>query len=360
MTRYRLPPNAGRGLCVVSALVFGAVLSSCVTEIIDADRSDVRSVMPASEAVVVPLWPDGQQPATGQELARDAFYSSILNQMTEAVVARDVLRLSELLQQHDDPRAPGWVRDHFERLRDVSAALEFVLYAQQAAVLRSKKVDSESRLHVLGKDEGVVFSLPAGQHPAVSLDARGDHAIALLASFRVTDHDVFGNRLERSVQSILRPEQSLQLEAGAVFSIDVPFPQMPTQGIWREVEVQVSLLPTELRIGGRTAPVRQTPLADTAVRLYPPGAEVVRAKPLKTLEAALGRSDRSAVLRHIALAAHFMPSESGNEAIDRVIAWLRLARPVESRIAMAALREMSGQPFSIDDRAAWLSWSRAR
>ena len=118
MSGARVP----RGLRAAAAVAAAAWFSGCVTQVVGEPLAFEALTV---EAIRIPLFPEGEDP---KNRATTAFYASVLSQMHEALVDRDLELLRGVLATHDRASAPDWVRAQLSRYRSLAAGLEFELH----------------------------------------------------------------------------------------------------------------------------------------------------------------------------------------------------------------------------------------
>jgi hypothetical protein len=399
-------PRGSRIACPAAGLlvVLAASAGACVTETVTSGTSLLggSSTPVVADSVVVPLGP-GDPERSAQIDAQTAFYSSILDQMNDAVGARDGELLDDLLLRHDHDRAPDWARDKFDRFRELGASFAFLEHLERGAAFAPATEEavwiewssadgsrarprfgtgpSESdggglrlvggvladpeasrpesrargswRIDRLGESIPLRWSLAPAAHAPVRV--RGGTAFRF--TFRATDHDATGGRAERVMHEVVRLRRTHRFEAGREpLELQVELPSPPLRGVRREVQIVVEMMPCTLRVDGVKVPVaRPTPCGTMFVQLYPDGTQVVREQPLKTLRRAIARGD-AAHFPHVALAVYYLPAADHAAAIDELVAMLRVGNAAQGRVATAGLSALTGVGISLDDREAWLRW----
>jgi hypothetical protein len=311
--------------------------------------------------VVVPLRDGAGGERSEQEQARDAFYSSVLEQMSAAVRERDAAGLEMLLLRHDDARAPDWAAERFERFREALGGVRFLgdVAARASVALVDEDgsapvVDGVLELDRLGVAQEVEIVVPAPSAGEVRL---AKNTTAFRLTVVAIDHDLFGGRAERTAQEIVRLGRSitLGLDGEGELRIRHPLPELDVRGVWREQRIDVDLVPGTARVDGRKVPLQQTRCGSVVEHLFPPGTDAIRARPLATLREAVRRDDES-VYRHALLATRFLGEDERDEAIADLVRWLRVARGTSVRVATTCLRELTGLDYPLDERDPWLAW----
>lgn len=333
------PSSSRIGRTVVAGLLLGA--GGCVSSRIETPAP----VAAAAAPVIVPLAP--QQQGSG---AADRYYQDVVRQLREAAAERDLERLRRLLEIHRRAAAPQWAKDRMDRFEELTDGLEFELAAARGARLQlvgepppiGEPVAAELRL-----------GLPDG--PAAVLAGRDeDLPAAFEIRFTVVDRGVGGTRWERRSSSVLRLERKVRLDREEV---RLPFRLELDAGsaVIRQVRIEADLLPGGVELGGRIVPHQRVMLAKLTAMFYPANYRPIRVKPLLTLRRAL-RIGQARYFPHVLLAAHFMPEADRQAAIELLIEVVRLGRPAQVRVAMAALRELVPQSAVLVTREDWLRW----
>ena len=324
--------------------------AGCVTYDVAADPTGPIELTGA-EPVVVPLHP-GAQDATGQAL--DAWYESVVAQLQMAYVDREADVLQGLLLRHDRDSAPDWARQQLAVYRQLLIGLRVEEHLAGAARIRDVAPGQ-----VLGDTvelELVVDSAPID----VVLPATVDDVVVTQFLFEVVvrDEDAFGNVTTRVFSEFVGLDEPAALGRGV---LRVPFRvrRIAPEGVRRTIDVDCELMPGRFLLDGETVPSRRVPLARTTLVHWPPQVENVAVRPLETLRVALdeGGPER---LRYVYVAAHFVPPEQVDTAVDLLIRNLRVAPPATARVDTVALRRLTGVDLPIGDRDAWLAWWQER
>ncbi len=331
------------------------VVAACVSTAVE-DSSTAGLVVPS--AVVLPV-----NGGNGVEQgALTDYYSSILWQMQDAILERSVEGVLLLLAQHDRADAPAWARESMQRFRDLTGVLEFELHLEKAATLRIEEVGGAiaASRGVLGKPALFVLELKSAPVPVrLTGDPGSDGGAKLRFSFVITDTDCFGNRTFRETSRAVALPKTVDFGQGESLRLPFGFDLEGAQGCVRTVKVRVQLMPGYVQLDGVDVPNRFVTCADQSFVFYPPGIKSVETKPFTTLKEALRRAERK-YFSHIYLAAHFIPDDFREDASQLLIDSVRNGRADQGRVAMASLGVLTGEPYSVEDRTAWLEWWQRR
>ena len=318
-------------------------LSACVTTTLDEPPIEARAI-PLQTAVVIPF--DG---ASGNSGPVDQYYSSILQQMQEALGGRDLNQLNGLLAGHDRDNAPSWARERIARFQTAALGLEFEAHAAEHS-----RIEVVYPGRILGEAVDFVFELDTPSNHDVLLEDTRRSGLRFLATLSVVDHDAYGGRTTRTASRTLRLRKPLtrhmQHPSEATFKAAAD----PTSAVLRELNVVVELLPGTVQIDDELAPIQRMKLAETTEIFYPTGTDVIREKPMATLRGALALGDPKH-FPHQYLSAHFMPEEQRDEAIEMFVENVRLGNAAQARVAMACLVVLTGEEIRWEiEKPGWL------
>jgi hypothetical protein len=338
----------------LAAILLPLLSAGCVTEIVDADPFGVDGTELPALAVPVAIPLGGANVAPGGAAA-DAYYQSIVQQLQDAVLERDPDLLAGLLATHDRDVAPAWAKPVLERFRGLVLPLRFERHAAATAALEvvggvpplGRVVPMRLRVPPV---PGMAFVLPGEERRRVA-------PTRVLIEVTTVDLDCFGGRFEREFTDLLPLEDSVDMGEGEALDVAFALPALEIEGCARMVDVRCSLVPGTAFVDGEPVPIQSVELATLSFDLLPQGIEGVRTHPYTHLRNGLDSGD----VRHldnVFLAALFMPASFREAAIERCVEQVRNGRPVVARAAMAALREMTGRPISVDDRDGWLAWAQ--
>lgn len=335
-------------------MALSCLLSGCVTEIVDAGPFGAGGTELPALAVPVAIPLGGSTVAPGGAAA-DAYYQSVVQQLQDAVLERDPDQLAGLLATHDRDIAPAWAKPVMERFRGLVLPLRFERHAEANAVL-----EVVGGVPSLGRVVPMRLRVPAYAGAAFLLPGEDRRRVAptrVLVEVTTVDLDCFGGRFEREFTDLLPLEVSVDMEQGEALDVAFALPALEIEGCARMVDVHCSLVPGTAFVDGDPVPIQRVDLADLAFDLLPQGIEGVQEHPYTHLRNGLESSD----VRHldnVFLAALFMPAAFREAAIERCVEQVRNGRPVVARAAMAALRELTGRPISVEDRDGWLAWAQ--
>lgn len=350
-------------------------LAACVTTVEEAPLLEgpaPRPTIPPSLTI-----PFGAAPGQPGQQALDDVYRNVLRQLQEAATERDpatgrhdVERLGALLAQFDRDDLPLVMRERLAGYRGIARGLRFC--EQHAA--RTARFDLlppapgpdgaptpvEAGAPALGAPLRLQLRLPAPPEPTRMGAADDDQPCAFLIESTVRDTYAEGSERGGSTMDVVRLPDAFTWAGGADLLLPVTIDLPVANAVQREVQVRVSLLPGYVQIAGELAPVPQTLLAATTVAQWPVGYGVVAKAPLAELQAAL-RAFEPRVFPRVWLAAAAVPPGPDREtAITLLLDQVRFGRADQARVAMAALRRLTGESLLVGDREAWLAWSQTR
>ena len=333
---------------VAGLLAFAAAgFCGCVAEPMDPAAGALPLV------VAPPTAPAGTDAATA------AFYESILAQLLEAHADADLPRMQSLLGFGLRSATPAWARDRLEGLRALAKGLAFEQFQQRNATLRQKAA-ADASPHDIGAPLDFEFVLTAPPDGPWSLGGEaGPDPVAFRVFFVIREARLDGAVQRLEDEDVLRLPAALTMTAEPLV-LPIRLDLGPSDAVRRDVEVQVELLPGYVQCGEDRAPVRRLPLAKAQAQQWPAGHDVIRSAPLKTLRRAQQLGD-PAHFPHVRLAAEFAPPSERPEVVAALIEWVRLGRPDQALVAMAALAELHPEAgIAVGDRDAWLYWRQAR
>jgi hypothetical protein len=350
----------------IAALAIAALGAGCVS-VID-DKAPLVPDVPTT-SVVIPI---GQPVPPGQEPLVE-FYGSLLERMHEAHKERDLATLQQLLAEYRRADAPSWVQERFAGYAALAMGLAFERHVATAgrlervalppppgAVPAPGAAPGGEEIGEAVQYEVVVPPMP-GQ--PVRLGGRDDaDPVAFAFAIEITDEFVDGSLREDKAPDLVRLPATVVLgdsEHQEPLRLPVRLAFGDTGGVRRTLSLAVDLVPGHVGVAGERAPVRRTRIASVQFVQWPRGFQPIREKPLAALARALQLGD-AAHFTHVRLAAEFAPPEQRAEVEKRLIDWVRLGRPDQARVAMAALHALGVASVPIGDRDGWLAWWQAR
>lgn len=330
------------------AVIVLLAVSACVTTPLEEPPPEAQTV--DLQAVVIPF----AEGSSGDSTPADQYYSSILNQMQEALAERDLVRLSSLLAGKTRSNAPEWARVRIERFKTAELGLQF-----EAHAAKHSRIDVVQLGRTIGQPVDFIFQLDTPPNHDVMLEDTRRSGLRFQATLSVGDYDAYGGRTRRTASRTLRLVKPLTRHMEHPSEATFRAPADPTSAVMRELIVVVELLPGTVQIDNQLAPIQRMKLAERREVLYPTGYEVIRDQPMKTLRGAIALGDPKH-FPHQFLAAHFMPEEKRDQAIELLIQNVRLGNRAQARVAMAGLAVLTGEDIPVGDRDAWLSWWQGR
>jgi hypothetical protein len=362
-------------------------LAACVTTYEDAplfptgafgkrEGVDRSGLVPAT-SIAIPIEGLSNDPAREQLVA---FSTSLLRDMQSAVKCGDLDQLEGLLANYERADLPPSVRERVQGYRAVADGMRFV----RGAMLRAKivleppdaaaspAVPVEAGAPALGAPLHLVLELPAGRDD-VWIGGRDDEdSFGFLVAVTVEDSFLDGSTHSSRTHEYVRLPAAVELRGDTVLRLPIEVELPGGNAARRDVHARVDLMPGYVRTAAGRCPVRSevvkdqrgqlqsnVPIASTVVTQWPVGYGVLAAAPLAELRAAL-RVFEPKLFARAYLAAAATRGPDREVAIDLLIEQVRFGRPDQAQVAMAALRAVTGQPFLVGDREAWLAWSHTR
>ncbi len=346
-----------RGLLAAPVLLAGG---ACVTTPLEFERSTAPLDL---TPVVVPMAGGG---GMGAGPAVTQYYTSVLEQMQEALLERDDAWLRQLVRSHRRDDAPAWARERIDGFRAAERGLAFERWLRSSA-----RVVPLAAPGNLGADLQLALQI-GGRWPPHESVVLGADGAGFLVRITVRDTDVLGTVTMRRSSAVLRVEQAVDLMAEEVLSLPFGVASPSDTAVLRDVAVAAYALPGAVLIDGERCPLAGNVPAEQAadgvddaavaiwsLRQVPAGAEPIRAEPLRTLRNTL-RLRRPEYARQQYLAALWMPAADREPAAELLIDRVRLGEPDEARLAMACLAVLTGESISVEERDAWLQWWQHR
>ncbi len=308
----------------------------------------------AAAPVAIPLAAAG----TSSDAPHDLYYGSVLQQMRAAWLDRDPARLRGLLDQHDRADSPSWTRTQFAGFRGAALALEF-----ESLVATRGSIGLAGISPALG--EPITGTVLLGPLTAPIRLGGGDdkNPAQFLVTLELNDRDAFGDTATHRNSAIIRLPAPVDFTAGGTAELPFSVAAPAAGSILRTLRIAVDLLPGLVLVGGEPVPNARVRVAASEQTLFPRGVEPIRDRPLVTLRNAL----QSGASRHFAnayLAAYFLGTEGSvadrEAALTALLDRIRLGRPDQVRMAIAAGALLAPDGPGGADRAAWLRWWDAR
>lgn len=333
-------------------LVSGMLLVACAAAPGDEDPLALAQA-PDATALVIPF---GVTAAEEDDVI-GRFYANVLQRMHDAYSERDargapsgVETLQRLLQLYRTDAVPRLPRYHMDGFAAAAEGAAFELHVRSAGRLEvPQAVPLGENLMVRLRVEGV---------PGATIRlGSGDDAkpFFLSAWFEFADTYVDGSTRRQEGEAVVRLPRSHQLTTASPLELPLELGAAPAGAVRRKVAIRIEMLPGHVGTADMTCPVRRTPVARGEAEQLPKGAEKLKAAPLASLREAMAIGDAQR-FPAVYLSACFLPVEQRREGMELLVPWVRLGRPDQARIAMAALRELSGEPIPVGDRERWLAW----
>jgi hypothetical protein len=312
--------------------------------------------------------------------AVNAYYDTVFAQMRGAWRSGGLDGLKELrflIKQHKRDEMVGTAAQRMSQFELLADGLEFDL--QLPELCRIVHLNPSTSLDTAQKFE---LRLSQKGERVLECGGPGKQELVLRAVVTLRDFDVSGQFVEMEDSLPLRVSERKRLTGGAEMVLPFELPGARSEAVVRELVVRVELLPCLVTLDGRDVPVSQpgrnrmateeveklspkqriaysrsgfTHCAVLDVMSYPAGYEAIQKAPLATMREAQRRGDAK-YFKHTFLAAHFMPPKDRDNAMGLLINHVRTGTASQARVAMGALRLLSGQDMGINERRAWLVW----
>ncbi len=354
------------------------LLAACVTTVENVPLLDVKAA-PAPPPDVPPSLtiPFGESVVGPQQLLVDEFYRSVLRQLQEAATdrdpatgRRDVDRLASLLARFERDDMPPGVKERVAGYRRIERGLRFCEgHAARAASVEllpppaatdGTAIPLEAGAPALGAPLRFELRLPASGEPVVLGGVDDDEPVGFLVHAAIDDAFVEGSVRSYSRSDVVRLPAAFALGDGRELRVPIVVDEPVGEAVRRVVTVRVSLLPGYVGLGGEAVPVPETLLAARQCAQWPVGYGALAKAPLAELQAAL-RVFEPRTFPRAWLAATALAGGADREAAAALLLeQVRFGRADQAQVAMAALRELTGERILVGDRDAWLAWSQTR
>lgn len=333
-------------------LVSGLLLAACAAAPGSDDPLAQAQAVNAT-ALVIPFGVT----AAEEDDVMGRFYANVLQRMHDAYSERDargvpsgVDTLQRLLQLYRTDAVPRSPRYHMDGFAAAAEGASFELH-----------VRGSSRLEVpqaVPLGENLVVRLRVEGVPGATIQLGGEDDVRpffLSAWFEFADTYVDGSTRRQEGEAVVRLPRSHELTVAMPLQLPLELGAAPAGAVRRKVAIRIEMLPGHVGVADMTCPVRRTPVAQGEVEQLPRGAEKLQAAPLASLREAMAIGDAQR-FPAVYLSACFLPPDQRREGMELLVQWVRLGRPDQARVAMAALRELTGEPITLGDRERWLAW----
>lgn len=331
----------------VLAVLLGACVATPVTQDATPDLAG------AAQPIVVPI-AGAAVPASPDERIAAEFYRGLLIRLNEAYTDGDLPLLRRLLATGRSDQAPAWARERRDNFAAAADGLALEQHCRQWArldLVETGTLGTRLRLElVLPPVPGVDYVLGGEADPM---------PFALGMRLQVDDEFTDGSTGSQGSGATLRLPRAVALGGGKELRVPIELDPPATAAVRRTVRVRVELLPGYVQVAGRRAPLRRTELGVQQVTQYPAGHEPLRTQPLLALREAMRRGDPDH-FPHVWLAAVFAPETERAAVLAELVQWVRLGRPDQQQVAMAALKAVTGARPAVGDRESWRAWWQAR
>jgi hypothetical protein len=310
--------------------------------------------LPEAMPVVVPFG-GSQGPTTSDDNSLVEFYRGLLERMGTAYRERDLGELRKLLAGYRRDDTPEWARTRMDGFVALAEGLAFELHCRDhgSLVVVDPKTPLGERLQLR-----VHLDAPAG--PGWTLGSERDqHPVSFGVWLWTDDEFADGGTSQRDRNTCVRLSEPLVLRAGAPLDLPLSLDLDFGAAVRRRIRIVVALLPGYVTAGDLQATVRRTQFGRIDLVQYPSGYEPIRDHPLDTLKKAMARGNPEH-FPHVWLAAHFAKEADRDVMLELLIGWVRLGNPGQQRVAMAALKAVTGASYAVGDRDAWLAWWQGR
>lgn len=333
-------------------LVSGLLLAACAAAP-DGDDPLAQAQAVESTALVIPFG----ETAADEGNALDRFYANVLERMHDAYAERDangapsgIDSLQRLLLLYRTDAVPALARQHMDGFAAAAEGAVFELHVRSASRIEVPQA--------VPLGENLVVRLHVDGLPGTTIRLGGEEdekPFFLSAWFEFADTYVDGSTRRQEGEAVVRLPRSHDLTVATPLQLPLELGAAPAGAVRRKVAIRIEMLPGHVGAADMTCPVRRSPMARGETEQLPLGADKLRAAPLASLREAMAIGDAQR-FPAVFLAARFLPAEQRREGMELLVQWVRLGRPDQARVAMAALHELSGEPITVGDRERWLAW----
>lgn|GEM_PF-4908325 len=345
-------PNRRRArLAAVGLASLGA---ACVITHESGEPATAGPGMPVAAPVSIPL-PDFA--AGGGSRARAEFFNGILRRLQDAADEGDAALLGNLIESFERPDLPEAFMEHLDGYRAIARGIEFQVHVAQNAQLKLLSKDDEAveKTPALGEPLLLELELPAMAAP-LRLGAQGEpDSVGFSVAVTLDDEYVDGSRREFQSKEFLWLPRAFELVGERRLRLPVAINADVGDAVRRSVVVRVDLMPGYVVIEGMRAPIQRVTAGAMTCTQWPKGYEVLAARPLAGLKAALKDFSQKSYASAY-LSAMLIPAPQRREATSLLIDQVRFGRADQAQVAMAALRHVAGVEIAVGDRDAWLLW----
>ena len=336
--------------------------AACVSNVVDDDGGDIVEPGIPRTSVVVPIVGGA---ATRNPLQE--FYDGVYLRLNEAHQEQDLALMQALLANYEREDVSEAIAQRLAGFRALAMGLEFELHAVAQARLRAAVPAGEDPVddgqepaasEEIGKVSHYELVLPPLAGVAVKLGGGSvDDPIAFGVDVRIRDYYLDGSSRTHEDGDVVLLSETVLLQ-NQPLRLPLELDLGPSAAVKRELDLRIDLLPGYLGIADRRVPVRRTTLAARSDTQWPQGLLGVRDKPLQVLRDAMAIGDASRFM-HVRLAAEFASADKQQEVRRALIDWVRLGRPDQAMVAMAALAATTDVAIPVGDRDGWLAWWQA-
>lgn len=391
----RAPHAVRRALARGAAFVIFGMAAGCVTTYETMPLFGGPDV-PAPDVAAVTI-PFGTE-AEGRDALGDV-YRSVLVRMQELVKAkeRDLPQLESLLARYERPGLPPSVAAAMASYRTVAQGWRCLdqLRAQcrvevtgpdgklvvptdgavtaagspTPGVVTTTTATAEVSVEVappaappmppIGSSMRFELVATAGAEPIRIGGRSSDDANVFAVVLYIEDQYVDGSSRSWKHEDMVWLPVDCDLRGANVLRVPVQLDAPGGESVRRRVRLCFDLLPGFLHAAGVRAPIRRTRLGETSFTQFPQGYDAIQAAPMAQLRAALAAFAPRDFARAW-LAAQATRGAERDEAMGLLVDQVRLGRPEQAQVAMAALAEMTDGAVAIGDREAWLAWWQRR
>jgi hypothetical protein len=351
---------------MLAAATFAA--AGCVTTYEDAPLfTDVETPVVPATAMTIPFGDDG---SADQRLLYD-FYGGVFQRLQAAAEERDVAQVEALLAAYRRPGLPVRLQDVLRGYAAMASGLRFQQHAVRHSSLQLEPDPASAGEGAVAGEGPPVEAPPIGAPftcrltmappPAeVRLGARtDDDPCGFAVTLSIDDTFVDGSTRSTQTQDFVWLPAAFAFASGQALALPIGLDVAASDAVRRVVRLRVDLMPGYVQIDGERVPVQRTAIGAVSLTQWPAGYQAIVRAPLLSLREALRLGD-AAHFPHVFVAASFVRGDDRQPAIALLIEQVRFGRQDQALVAMAALRELTGESLPAGDRQAWLAWWQAR
>lgn len=353
-----------RRRALLAAVVALASVAGCVDVV--TDGGDYGAYSADLDGEVVRSFPEGLGvpvaiaiPDTGvrADPLLLEFYSVVLQRFEAAAQDGNVALLDALVATYDKPAAPPGIREQLRGYRGVARGIAFQQHLRRTAELRLRDLDE---VPALGAPLALELSVPAMAEPVTLFATDEQSSFAFWLAIAIEDEFADGSTSSSRQRQFVGLPRTLTLAGGAALELPMDVVIPAGRAVRRTIQIRVDAMPGYVQVGDVRAPLKLRTITGQVWTQWLDGAEALRGRPLEGLQKALAEVGSKSSFAAIAVASYFVQGDDVEPACELLIDQVRHGSDRAARVAMAALRRITGVGRVVGDRDGWLAWWQER